>query len=136
MNDLEIVLQVTKHAINMASATAIAAQARNYAGLVQYILIDPSGGIGESFDPARTYPLLDALSTAVPDAVLAVAGGIGPDNVHHIIKRARANYPHQLCIDAQGRLRSDDKLKLDLPKAREYIRKAAEAFAPADSEAV
>ena len=56
---------------------------------------------------------------------IGIAGGLSHENVYERVKElGRAD----ICIDAQGRLRTEDKTGLCLPNVDTYLKQAARAF--------
>jgi len=92
-----------------------------YKGLVDYVLLDPSGGIGRQFDPEVERPYLEALVDM--GIGLGVAGGLSPSTLH-LLEPLVKDFP-QLSIDAEGRLRNQDD-QLDLTVVSSYLQKAYE----------
>lgn len=98
---------------------------RHYDGLIDYILIDPSGGLGLAFDATRAIKELTAIRNAIPNLGLGLAGGLGPDTIGNIEEVVR-EFPN-LSIDAEGKIRDEDD-NLDLRKAHRYVQGALEIF--------
>lgn len=126
--DMAIVLQLPKRAMGGLTAETIATKAHDYEGLVQYVLIDPSGGKGIDFDEHATMDLLHALDAALPSVTLGVAGGLSGDNVGQRVSTIRQTYTKSFCIDAQGKLRCSNNLAIDPAKAQHYIQTATHAL--------
>lgn len=123
---LEVVLQVPAHAMEGLSPEQVAQRAVQYAGLAEYALVDPSGGLGKEFDVARCTDVMLALREALPAAMLGVAGGLCAENVRDRVLQVRARYGQPFCIDAEGRLRSTQGL--DPGKTHAYLHEASAAF--------
>ncbi len=109
--DLRLVLQVHP-AIQGGSL-------RDFAGLVDDVLVDASAGQGRPLDPESALPYLEALSES--GAGLAVAGGLCAENLP-MIAPLLARFPG-LSFDAESRLRDADD-RLDPSKVREYVENA------------
>jgi len=123
-----IVLQIGGRALEIIghSPERLAAKvAEEYSGLIDRILLDPSGGTGKEFDPAEIAEYLSALKKTRLDFGLGVAGGLSSKNLHHA-ELLLSEFP-DLSIDAEGRLRNPDD-HLDLREAGEYISGALEMF--------
>lgn len=123
--ELKIVLQLPASTLTV-SDDEIVTQAQGYVGLVDYFLIDPSGGQGQELDLSRAVVLLNALHESLPACSIGAAGGFGPDNIFDSILTLGAGSYKNFCVDAQGKLRSDDQL--DHRKASSYAKKAVSAF--------
>lgn len=95
---------------------------RDYEGLVDYVLFDPSGGMGRAFDPEEASRVLAALTDSGLPFQWGVAGGLASDTVRALRPLLR-RYP-DLCWDAQGRLR-DAFDRLDPGACLGYLRASA-----------
>lgn len=124
----KIVLQIGKKAMDLADndPKKLSAMVREYSDLIDYVLVDPSGGLGLPFDIQKAQEYLRGLQTIVLCG-LGVAGGLSSttlDSVDLLINE----FPY-LCIDAEGRLRTpqpDDSL--NLVEAKAYVKKALAMF--------
>ncbi|OGC58182.1 hypothetical protein A3A70_00405 [candidate division WWE3 bacterium RIFCSPLOWO2_01_FULL_42_11] len=125
---LKLVLQVGWHAFEMVhhSPKLLAERVLYYGDSIDYVLLDPSGGLGKPLDVSKARGYLTALVTQMGFAQLAVAGGLGPDTlslVEPLVKEFS-----ELSIDAEGRLRdADDHLLLEA--CHVYVAKALGIFA-------
>lgn len=96
----------------------LAKRVSDYKGLVDYVLIDPSGGKGQGFDQHFAWACLGELTEYVPDMGLGVAGGLAAETVE-TLRGLLTKHP-DISIDAEGRLRdTDDSLKLGA--ANQYV---------------
>lgn len=122
-----IVLQIGQKAVEMAGGTpqGVVDMLYNYAGVVDDVLFDPSGGLGKPFDTERTRELLSAIAERGWDIGLGVAGGLGPDSLN-LVEPLVAEFPN-LSIDAQGRLRNAEN-DIDLNLVSTYLTKALQMF--------
>ncbi|MDP3990124.1 MAG: hypothetical protein Q8Q01_02870 [archaeon] len=125
---LQIVLQLPKTALK-ESIEQIINKAIVYSGLAEYVLLDPSGGEGIDFRPRKILDLLERLPSVLPKATFGIAGGFSAENVSSHIELLSKNYHQPFSIDAQGKLRSDNKTYLDLEHAKDYLSNAGESFA-------
>jgi len=148
--DFAITLQLPKKALEAADDVIVNKLQSLYTGLVKYVLIDPSGGLGLDFDVPRAAELMTKISDNT-SIVPGVAGGFSAANVADRIKQINnmsncgscqrprlENY----CIDAQGKLRSKyysspvyppdapptEYSKLSVEKTIAYITNAFTAF--------
>lgn len=119
-----VVLQIGARAVESAGGTpdAVADMLYHYAGVVDDILLDPSGGRGQPFDTERARGFLRAVADRSWSIGLGVAGGLGPDSLH-LLEPLIGEFP-DLNIDAQGRLRNEEN-ELDISAMSDYIAKAA-----------
>ena len=120
---IQIVLQVGNHAMEIIghSEAKLARRVTEYKGLVDYVLLDPSGGYGKEFNPKAARNYLNVLKFQNLDIGLGVAGGLSPDTLH-LIEPLAKDFPG-LCVDAEGRLR-DDNDSLSLRLAKDYVSRA------------
>lgn len=125
---MQIVLQIGARAFEMVkhSPKKLAAKvAKEYDELIDYVLLDPSGGYGKPFNTERARKYLTELKAKKLNAGLGVAGGLSP-NTLGLVEPLTKDFP-DLSIDAEGRLRNqNDSLNLNI--AEEYIRKALKTF--------
>jgi len=126
--DLKFVLQIGGGAMKAVGhdVVKLANQVAEYDGLVDYLLLDPSGGTGTPFNTDLALQYLRVLSLRGFDIGLGVAGGLGPDNLGCLLSIAR-EFP-QVSIDAEGRLRSGEDDHLDLENASTYLVRALRAL--------
>lgn len=119
----KIVLQIGGHAMQLVDhySKKLQKAVNPYKGLVDYVLLDPSGGFGKQFDPRVERPYLEALADL--GIGLGVAGGLSPSTLH-FLEPLLKDFP-QLSIDAEGRLRNQDD-ELDSAIATSYLKKAYE----------
>jgi hypothetical protein len=125
--DKQIVLQIGSRAFEMVgnSAEQLADRVAEYRDLVEYALVDPSGGYGKPFDPKRARECLTALKAKSLGLGLGVAGGLSPTTLN-LVQSLVSEFP-DLSIDAEGRLR-DGNDRLDLAIAKEYLSKSLDVF--------
>ncbi len=124
----KIVLQIGGRAFELIEylpAKLAKKVAEEYAGLLDYILLDPSGGYGKLLDVRSARAYLCALRMKNLDIGLGVAGGLSPETLDIINPLAR-DFP-DVSIDAEGRLR-DAEDRLDLVAASDYFMKAMLIF--------
>lgn len=136
---LKIILSITSGAMDRdgkkVSHKEIANSALAYDGIVNYILIDPSGGKSAELDVNRAagiyYELLETMPTR---KAVAFAGGLSSESVARIVGGLwDALYTRDFSIDAEGALR--DKITqdygndtLNAQKVASYLKEAARAF--------
>ncbi len=124
-----IILQVGANALSAMdrSPERVAAKLKEYRGLVEYVLIDPSGGTGRPLkvDHMRNY--VRAIRDTDPPFGIGIAGGLCAEALQGEVADLIREFPG-LCIDAEGKLRDPDD-NLDIEKTRSYLEKAIELFA-------
>lgn len=123
----QIVLQVGGHAFDMVnnSPEQLATRVAEYDGVVEYVLLDPSGGYGKPFDPDRARDYLTALRAKNLNIGLGVAGGLSPTTLN-LVEPLMQEFP-DLSIDAEGCLRTPED-HLDLNLAWAYLQTALSMF--------
>lgn len=78
--------------------------AGEYAEVVDYVLLDHSGGHGKPFNPECAHNYLRELKTKNPGIMLGVAGGLSPTTLN-LVKPLIREFPN-LSIDAESNLRT------------------------------
>lgn len=124
----QIVLQIGAHAFDIVEhqPAHLAKKIKHYEGLIDYILLDPSGGLGKPFDPAIAKDYLYELQK-FESIGLGVAGGLSPTTIE-LLEPLVKTYP-DLSIDAEGRLRTPQpEDALHVTTTRNYIQKALDIF--------
>jgi len=93
---------------------------------VDYALIDASRGEGKEIDIDKAVSVHDIISKN-SKAMIGFAGGFSPQNVNDRIWSLRYDLgTRNFCVDAQGKLRTKDRL--DMHKVEEYLIEALRAF--------
>ena len=123
----QIVLQIGGGAFEEAGNMPawVANKVAEYVGIVDYILLDPSGGLGQPSDPLKAREYLDELSRYEKEIGLGVAGGLSP-NTLHLLEPLLQVYP-SISIDAEGKLRNEQD-HLDVAITRKYIQQSLHMF--------
>ena len=121
--DYRIVLQIGQKAVEVVGGTpqGVVDMLYYYAGVINDVLFDPSGGFGKPFDVEHARRFLSAIAEQGWNLGLGVAGGLGPDSLD-LVKPLLTEFPN-LSIDAQGRLRNAEN-NLDLNAVSTYLIKA------------
>ena len=128
---MQIIFQASRKVMEGKNPKQIAAEIRDYDSLVNYVLIDPSGGKGELFDLNKSIEIYYALSDKCPEITVGFAGGFTGKNVlsraDYIVEKIKSR---DFCIDAEGGLR--DKLSerygddlLSIEKVIEFTQSAS-----------
>lgn len=117
----KIVLQVGEKAMEKADRIPqwIGRGVKSYEGAVDYVLIDPSGGLGIPFDPQFAINCLDELYSAnLPGMNFGIAGGLSGENLEDLLGPVLERFP-EACWDVEGKVRTpaDD---LDMEKVHAY----------------
>lgn len=117
----EIVLQVSAEAAAMLAhePVRIAAKLAQYEGVIDYALLDPSGGVGKPFDLGYIAPILEAVVDTNLDIGWGVAGGLGPGQLEKL--ESLLQICPTLSWDSQARLRTADGQALDLAACEQYL---------------
>lgn len=123
-----IVLQIGGKAFAQVnhSPQELAKKIVSYGDTIDYLLLDPSGGLGQEFDPQIALGYLRALRDANTDIGLGVAGGLSSSTLH-LLEPIIAEFP-DVSIDAEGKLRTTED-HLDLNKSIDYLNSARKLFA-------
>ncbi len=125
---VRIVLQVGSTAFEEVSnsPTVLARKvAQEYVGLVDYILLDPSGGLGKLIDVDTAQAYLEELKNKDLPIGLGIAGGLNEETLQTIAPLTKKF--HNLSVDAEGRLR-DTNDNLDIEKATRYLKNLRNLF--------
>ncbi len=130
--EMQIVLQVSAGAMQDRTAKGVAECVDEYGRMIDYVLIDPSGGKGQEFDVGRSVKVYRALNDLDDrEFTIGFAGGLKAENVYERVG-AVSDWldTKNFCIDAEGGLR--DKLSpeygddlLNQEKVRDYLQGAA-----------
>ena len=99
--------------------------AQEYAKYIDYVLLDPSGGLGRPLDAEVLRGYLRALGVRGLPIGLGVAGGLSASTLH-LVAPLLDEFPN-LSIDAEGKLRDEDD-RLDISAATAYIKNAFTLF--------
>lgn len=119
--DMDIVLQLPNKTLGEAH------RAKEYKELVQYCLIDPSGGKGQKISDEHL-DLVSMLHESMPNTRIGIAGGLSGSNVKETMGQVYQTFKEPFCIDAEGKLRTEDKTKLNLKNTAKYVNAAAYAI--------
>ena len=121
-SDLKIILQLQPQDIEIPETTG--RKVKYYDGLVDYVIIDPSRGVGKELD---MYDTLKVLNKIQINAIPVIAGGLSSENVANVISFFKREYGNEFCIDAEGKLR-DEFDRLSLEKMMSYMKEAYRAY--------
>ena len=119
------VLQVGNRVFEMIdnSPKKLAERVANYKDLIDYVLLDPSGGLGIPMITEEMKAYLGALKEKDLDIGLGVAGGLGPGK-SHLIEPLVREHP-DLSIDVEKNVRDQHDM-LDLELSKKYITEHSE----------
>lgn len=114
------VIQANGRTLNSHSPTEVAQELTTMP--VDYLLLDPSGGVGIEFDPKTIKPYIDEVYQRHIPAGVVVAGGLESENVEQLFGPLKEIYPGLSC-DAEGRLRKGPEgvTELDLQAAEDFV---------------
>ena len=132
--DLKIIMQLSQTSLAGLSPRETTRLVAKYADMIDYALIDPSGGKGIPFNPRGVIPYYLDLQEELPNLALGFAGGFTGENVK---KRCRELIDlvgaDSFSIDAEGGLRDsisnaygDDIYNSQ--RVENYIKAAQEIF--------
>ncbi len=127
---LEVILQVGRDAFDQVGddPAALVERLEDYAEVVDFVLLDKSGGKGLGMNGLKMIPFVRAIKENFPDLGIAVAGGLGPDTMY-LAEPLIKEFP-DISLDAQGRLRpsGDAHDPIDWHMAKKYPIKALKMF--------
>ncbi len=124
--DMQIILQASDKAMAGKSPREVAEAIVGYGDLLDYCLIDPSGGRGIEFDLEKSLAIYLELRRAIPDLTIGFAGGFTGESVATRLGIIAERVGDNFCIDAEGGLR--DKNSLSVDKVEAYLEGASEFF--------
>ena len=123
-----IVLQCGKKALNEVgwSPRKLTERLKAYKGLIDYVLIDPSSGTGQEFDPYFVCACFGAIGRALPDIGLGIAGGLNAESLGRLLDPILGAFPGLgFSTDTETGVR-DDQDDFVVPEAIRYLRQANE----------
>lgn len=131
--DLKIILPLTPRILGRQTREEIADSLRPYENFIDFILIDPSGGKGITFEASWVAPYFRLLKYDFPEKQIIVAGGFNEGNVTpRLAQITYALMSDQFGIDAESGLRetvAENQFgRLALPKVVKYIERASSFF--------
>lgn len=130
---IKFLLQINlrMHGYSSMPQHQLATNLRRYNGLIDYFLIDYSGGIGCQLKPELLLEYLTEIKNQNPQAQLAIAGGLKAENLRPLLEKIVSAYP-DISIDAESGLRdnSEGGGQIDLEKARDYLTEAFSVLEP------
>lgn len=97
----------------------LVASAKNYQDICEYLLIDPSGGLGRAFNPEKGLEYLRGLKAGIKNMSFGIAGGLSPLMLEDLLLPVLAEFP-DVSIDAEGRLRGEND-QLNVWKAKRFV---------------
>lgn len=129
--ELQIVFQASHNVIKDKTPKKIVQLINRYGNMLDYVLIDPSGGRGVEFKVEHSLSVYNEIREKLPKITVGFAGGLTGKNVDEQISKIISRTEHtDFCIDAEGGLR--DKLSdkygddlLNLEKVRSYLQSAS-----------
>lgn len=122
--DLKIIFQIGPRIMDDENPHHVATKLPEYRDVIDYVLIDHSGGHGVELEPQELVDYAHAVKDTLPDVAIVFAGGLTADNVDEKITRLKNITSETFSIDAQRGLRTEDAKALDLEKVRLYIENA------------
>lgn len=126
--ETKVVLQIGERSLEMVGNSSYGLSIKlhmEYKGLIDYVLLDSSGGRGQILEVEKMSKYLYVLQTLPTQIGLGIAGGLSPQSLP-LIEPFIRDFP-DLSIDAEGCLR-DGSDKLDIITVKEYIREAWKIF--------
>lgn len=134
LDALDIILCITGRIMRRMPLDEIRRRVSAYAGLVDYLLIDPSGGFGTSFTVPQIEPFFHLARKVLSDLPIVLAGGFDDENVVPRLRDiAETLQTREFGIDAESGLRAGPGRRSDTTfsaeKAARYATRAAGFFA-------
>lgn len=131
--ELQIILPITPRILRRQSKEEIAERVGEYENLIDFILIDPSGGRGTTFEAGWVAPYYRLLKYYYPEKQVIMAGGFNENNLRlRLAQITQALMSGEFGIDAESGLRDksmgDYYRRLSLARAVEYINQASAFF--------
>lgn len=131
---LDIIFLISGRMMRRNNTYQLGKHLERYQELADYILIDPSGGRGVSFDERDIKPYFDLAKIVFPNAPIILAGGFNPENViQRVYQTSRLLQTEEFGIDAESGLRDrvgrrwfDDVLNTQ--KVANYLEQSAAFF--------
>lgn len=121
-----IVLQCGKKALNEIgwSSLRLVERLKRYEGLIDYVLIDPSGGGGQEFDPNFACACFGAIGRVLPDVGLGIAGGLNAESFDRLLHPVLGAFPGlRFSTDTETGVRNDQD-EFVVAEAIRYLRQA------------
>jgi len=104
--DLELILQIPLSIPELETIASLTKYLSRYGGLVDHVLLDPSGGRGTELSDELLETAAQALTVADGDYHVGIAGGLCGENLASRIGSARQELGSMpLSIDAETKLR-------------------------------
>lgn len=124
-----IVLQCGRGAIAEVnhSPRELALRVVGYGNLIDYVLIDPSGGKGAPLDLRFASKCIQELREIVPEIGVGIAGGLSAEALKSKLRDLAFMWEGSFSIDAEGKLRGAHDA-LNVPAAIEYVTAAHKLF--------
>lgn len=122
-----VVLQIGEDAFSMIdhNPSALAKWLWPYEGVIDYVLLDPSGGAGREFDPFQLLPYIKEVEYSGTGIGVGVAGGLSDICTTHL-GPILEEHP-RTSIDAEGRLMNSSD-RLDTVRAVKYAKKMVNRY--------
>ncbi len=124
-----VILQVGRKALEGVGRrpSELVSRLGQYAGIIDYVLLDESGGEGRPLQIGSVMSFARAIKEALPWLSLAFAGGLGPETIRPVAKELLAMFP-DASFDAQTRVctNNDARNALDLTRCAQYLWRALE----------
>ena len=117
----KIVLQINRMMLQEIPSRLVTRCLADYENLIDYVLLDASGGRGKELEIDFLLPYVDSFRNFLNGVNIVVAGGLWSSNLY-CLKPLLEIYPN-LSIDAEGMLR-DGNDDLSIIKAKNYLHEA------------
>ena len=129
--EMKIVFQASREAIGSRTPREMAAGIAGYGDVIDYVLIDQSGGRAMEMDPGFSAELYSDIMSRCPRMTAGFAGGLSGSNIIPVAKDlAQRTGSCDFCVDAEGGLRDSITQEygddiLNFLKVRFYLKAAS-----------
>ena len=132
--EMQVVFAASGRVMSNGSPQEVVKRIGEYEKLLDYVLLDPSGGQGKDFNVQTSLAFYEELRTCVPSITAGFAGGFTGENVGKIVCEIRDVIGRSdFCIDAEGGLR--DKITsafgddiFNVKKVSHYLQEASKVL--------
>ena len=114
--EMYVVLQ-----LNPVNAGRPEKKIKEYSGLVDKVLIDPSLGTGSDIPVSMAVDMIQKLKASVPEMSYVVAGGFSGENVYSKVTEIRKQTRILFSVDVEGKVRTENGWGLHPEYVEEYL---------------
>jgi phosphoribosylanthranilate isomerase len=128
--DMKIIFQANHTVLDSGTSIEVTQKIKSYEKIINYVLLDPSGGQGLEFNLEKSIELYKNINKICPNLTIGFAGGLNGTNVSKRITDISQTLGHKdFCIDAEGGLRDKITIEygddlLNIEKVRSYLQES------------